>query len=88
MKRLKQGLGRRRKELTRRTVSLRKKQHHLHEKIIEFQERMAEFKPQLSQRIQKRDAIDTETLCRQRHLEKDQIMVDWQILLNNLKRWK
>ena len=34
-----------------------------------------------------RDAIDTETLCRERHLEKDQIMLDLQFLLANLYDW-
>ena len=38
----------------------------------------------LTQRIAARDAIDTETLCRERDLEKDQIMLNWQILLASM----
>jgi hypothetical protein len=31
--------------------------------------------------------VDTETLCRERDLEKDQIMLNFQILLGNLHDW-
>jgi hypothetical protein len=34
-----------------------------------------------------RDAIDTDTLCRERRLEKDQIMLNLQLLLINLHDW-
>ena len=87
VKRLQQGLKRRRTELARRTLTLKKKQRRLHKQIAQQQVRIAEFRPQLAQRIQKREAIDTETLCRQRHLEKDQIMLNWQVLLTNLHGW-
>jgi hypothetical protein len=42
---------------------------------------------QLAQRKMARDAIDTETLCRERHLEKDQVMLNFQVLLGNLHDW-
>jgi hypothetical protein len=42
---------------------------------------------QLVERITARNAIDTETLCRERHLEKDQIMLNFQVLLGNLHDW-
>jgi hypothetical protein len=48
---------------------------------------MAHLQCQLTQRQVVRDAIDTETLCRERHLEKDQIMLDFQVLLGNLHDW-
>jgi len=41
----------------------------------------------LTHRVTARDAIDTETLCRGRESEKDQIMLNWQILLANLHDW-
>jgi hypothetical protein len=41
----------------------------------------------LLQRTALRDAIDTQTLCRERDLEKDQIMLDLQLLLANLHDW-
>ncbi|MCP3705214.1 MAG: hypothetical protein GY954_20095, partial [Alteromonas sp.] len=87
VKRLQQGLQRQRTELMRRTLSLKKKERRLHKQIVEQQGRIAEFRPQLTQRIEKQEAIDTETLCRQRHLEKDQIMLNWQVLLTNLHDW-
>ena len=87
VKRLQQGLQRQRTELMRRTLSLKKKERRLHKQIVEQQRRIAEFRPQLAQRIEKREAIDTETLCRQRCLEKDQIMLNWQVLLTNLHDW-
>jgi hypothetical protein len=42
---------------------------------------------QLTLRKAVRDAIDTETLCRERHLEKDQVMLNLQVLLGNLHDW-
>ena len=87
VQRLQQGLQRRRKTLAQRTASLQKKQRRLHQQIAAQQDRIAALQPQLAQRIQKREAIDTETLCRQRHLEKDQIMLNWQVLLPNLHDW-
>ena len=42
---------------------------------------------QLSHRQQVRDALDTDTLCRERNLEKDQIMLNLQLLLTNLHHW-
>jgi len=41
----------------------------------------------LRSRIAARDAIDTPTMCRERDLEKDQIMLNLQILLANLHDW-
>jgi len=34
-----------------------------------------------------RDALDTDTLCRERQLEKDQVMLNWQVLLTHLHDW-
>jgi len=42
---------------------------------------------QLSHRQQLREALDTDSLCRERHLEKDQIMLNLQLLLGNLHQW-
>lgn len=87
VKQRQQGLRQRRKELQQRENSLQKKLRRLHQKTVEQQHRIAALQLQLTQRQQKRDAIDTETLCRQRHLEKDQIMLNWQVLLTNLHEW-
>lgn len=42
---------------------------------------------ELTERESVRDAIDTQTLCRERTLEKDQIMLDLQVLLTSAHDW-
>jgi hypothetical protein len=39
------------------------------------------------ERCATRDAIDTESLCRERNLQKDQVMLDLQVLLASLHDW-
>lgn len=41
----------------------------------------------LAERQAARDAIDTVSRCRERHLEKDQIMLNLQVMLLNLHDW-
>ena len=41
----------------------------------------------LHQRLASRDSLDTEAMCRERDLEKDQIMLNLQLLLTNLHHW-
>jgi hypothetical protein len=41
----------------------------------------------LADQLATRDAIDTETLCRERQLEKDQVMLNWQVMLTHLHEW-
>jgi hypothetical protein len=41
----------------------------------------------LAQRQDLRDSLDTDSLCRERQLEKDQIMLNLQLLLANLHHW-
>lgn len=47
----------------------------------------SEWRRELTARRASRDAIDTESLCRERDLEKDQIMLDLQLLLTSLHDW-
>lgn len=47
----------------------------------------SQLQTELSQRQQARDALDTDSLCRERNLEKDQIMLNLQLLLGNLHHW-
>jgi hypothetical protein len=49
--------------------------------------RRNELRQELAERQAARDAMDTESLCRERDLEKDQIMLDMQVLLTNLHDW-
>lgn len=66
------------------TTRFRKRQRTLLQRLHQHQNRTRQLQAQLSERMAIRDAIDTQTLCRQRHLEKDQIMLNLQILLANL----
>jgi hypothetical protein len=80
-------LRRFRKTLTDCTVRFQKRQAYLLQGLYQYQAQSRQLQQQLAERIAAQDAIDTETLCRERHLEKDQIMLDLQILLGNLHDW-
>ena len=56
-------------------------------KIQQHQAQHAQLQQALVLRQTLRDAIDTETLCRERNLEKDQIMLNLQTILANLHDW-
>lgn len=56
-------------------------------KIQQHQAQYDQLQQELVARQTIRDAIDTETQCRERNLEKDQIMLDLQVLLANLHDW-
>jgi chromosome segregation ATPase len=77
-------LRQQREKATRRFLS---RERTLWQRLVQHQALMAHLQCQLTQRKAARDAIDTETLCRERHLEKDQIMLDFQVLLGNLHDW-
>ncbi len=80
-------LQRLRKELAHGQLRFQKRQRCLLSGIHQHQTHSGQLRRRLAQRCAARDAIDTETLCRERHLEKDQIMLDLQILLANLHDW-
>jgi hypothetical protein len=65
----------------------RKRQRRLLQQLYDHQTCSYELNERLLHRIALRDAIDTETLCRERDLEKDQVMLNLQILLANLHDW-
>ena len=56
-------------------------------KIQQHQAQADQLQQELVSRQTLRDAIDTETQCRERNLEKHQIMLDLQVLLANLHDW-
>jgi hypothetical protein len=62
-------------------------QRSLWQRLAQHQASVADLRSQLAQRQAARDAIDTDTLCRERHLEKDQVMLDFQVLWGNLHDW-
>lgn len=69
------------------TQRFRKRQRHLLQQLYGHEARSRQLDERLLHRIALRDAIDTETLCRERNLEKDQIMLDLQLVLANLHDW-
>jgi hypothetical protein len=86
-KRACQRVGRLRRELEDCTARFRRRQRKLLRRLYEHETLSRQLRERLTQRIAARDTIDTETLCRERDLEKDQIMLNFQILLANLHDW-
>ena len=80
-------LARLREQREKATRRFLRRERTLWQRLVQHQVCIAHLQCQLSQRKVARDAIDTETLCRERHLEKDQIMLDCQVLLGNLHDW-
>lgn len=76
-----------REELIQHTQRFLRQQHRLWQQLAEHQAKSLLLRQRLLHRQQVRDAIDTETLCRERDLEKDQLMLNFQILLTNLHDW-
>jgi len=74
-----------------RLDQLTRRYHHRREKLLtQLQQRglqLAQAQAELIQRRQVRDALDTASLCRERSLEKDQMMLNLQLLLANLHHW-
>jgi hypothetical protein len=63
------------------------RQRRLHQHLHHHQTRSGLLNERLRQRLALREAIDTDTLCRERNLAKDQVMLTWQLLLANLHDW-
>jgi hypothetical protein len=76
-----------RRQLTPLTGRFRRRQQRLLQQLHGHNICSRQLRARLLHRIALRDTIDTETLCRERNLEKDQIMLDLQILLANLHDW-
>ena len=69
------------------TQRFQKRQRRLFQQLHNHQTHARKLNQRLAQRLAFRDAIDTETLCRERDLQKDQIMLTLQLLLANLHDW-
>ena len=85
--RAQQRVARLRRELATLTQRFRRRQCSLMRQLHHHETKSRQLCERRTQRIAARDAIDTETLCRERDLEKDQIMLNWQVLLANLHDW-
>ena len=81
------GLQSRQRRLEDLTACFQRRRCRLLEKIARRRARRSELRRELAERRAARDAIDTESLCRERDLEKDQIMLDLQVLLTSLHDW-
>jgi hypothetical protein len=76
-----------RRQLNALTQRFQKRQRRLLLQLHDHQTRCHQLKQRLLHRLALRDTIDTETLCRERDLQKDQIVLDLQLLLANLHDW-
>lgn len=86
-KRAQQRVARLRREQETSTKRFQRQQRRLLQQLHEHEAKSHLLRERLTQRIATRDAIDTKTLCRERDLEKDQIMLNFQVLLANLHDW-
>jgi hypothetical protein len=86
-KRARQRVKRLRQELEDTTARFQRRQRKLLRRLYEHEVKSDQLRERFAERIAAREAIDTETLCRERDLEKDQIMLNFQILLGNLHDW-
>ena len=86
-KQVEKRLLRLRSDLAQLTTRFERRLRRLSQQIVERRTQLHGLQQELHQRIASRDAIDTETLCRERRLEKDQIMLNWQVLLANCHDW-
>jgi len=77
-------LSQQREQSTRRFL---KRKRTLWQRLAQHLTCIPALQCQLTRRKTARDAIDTETLCRERHLEKDQVMLNLQVLFGNLHDW-
>jgi len=85
--RARQRVERLRRQLTTHMQRFQRRQRSLLRQLHHHKTQSRQLGERLTRRIAARDAIDTETLCRERDLEKDQIMLNWQILLAGLHDW-
>jgi hypothetical protein len=86
-RRCRRGLQSRQRRLADLTARFQRRRCRLLEQSARHRIRWSELRKELAERQATRDAIDTESLCRERSLEKDQIMLDMQVLLTSLHDW-
>jgi hypothetical protein len=86
-RRCEQQIHRQKLQSVEKTTRYQKGRYRCHKDIETGLKKRVELSEKLSAQRTKRDAIDTETLCRERELDKDQIMLTLQLLLMNLHRW-
>ena len=85
--RCQQGVARREQQLNKLTTRYQKRRGTLLNRLYQHRQQCRQLQTKLVEQQAARDAIDTDTLCRERLLEKDQIMLNLQLLLINLHDW-
>jgi hypothetical protein len=85
--RLEQRLARAEQALKKYTECFQRRHTRLCDKLTDHRASRDKLTQLLNQRQTDRDAIDTATLCRERNLEKDQLMLNFQVLLTTLHDW-
>jgi len=86
-RRCEQRLQSRQRQLANLTARFQRRRHRLLEEMARRRVRRSELRCRLAACRVARDALDTVSLCRERDLEKDQIMLDLQVLLTSLHDW-
>lgn len=86
-RRWEQRLARTQRQREELTTRFQRRRRRWIERLCQHRARRSQLRQRLAEREAARDAINTETLCRERHLEKDQIMLDLQVLLTSLHDW-
>lgn len=81
------GLHSRQRRLDDLTAGFQRQRRRLLQVMARHLTRRSQLRQELAERRAARDEIDTESLCRERSLEKDQIMLDMQVLLTSLHDW-
>jgi len=86
-RRVQKRLLRLRCDLLHLTTRFERRLRGLSQQVLDRRSQLGSLQLELQRRIASREAIDTETLCRERQLEKDQVMLNWQVLLANCHDW-
>lgn len=86
-RRCQQRLARAYGQLDRLNTRYQQRRQKLLAQLRQHRVAQVQLQTELSHRQQARDALDTDSLCRERQLEKDQIMLNLQLLLGNLHHW-
>lgn len=87
VRRLEQRLTRAQQALAQHDHRIQQRHARLLRRLTDQCARRDQLAQLLTQRQSARDAIDTEAVCRERHLEKDQLLLNLQVLLTNLHDW-
>jgi hypothetical protein len=84
---LQRSLGRCQRQWVELQQRHRQRWHKLFHQLGQHCQQAYTLRQRLTDQEADRDAIDTDTLCRERQLEKDQVMLNWQVMLTHLHDW-